>query len=100
MVMPRLVTRRQAAGAIVVAVLSVLCSTGLCIAAVLVHPPIAVDPLVVIACVGFPVLGTWELPPAIAMLRANRRAHSKRRLIANLRQALDQLPETDHPFGH
>jgi hypothetical protein len=97
-VMPRLVTHREAAGTIFVAAVSLLCSAGLCVAALVLHPPAPIIPLLVLACIGFPVLGTWELPPAIAALRARR--ESRRRLIASLRRGLDQLPEIDHPLGH
>ena len=94
----RLPTRRQAASACVLALLSALCSAGLVAAAVLSHPPAAIVPLLVIVCVGCPVFGTWELPPAIAALRARRVSH--RQAIAMLRRSLDQLPEVDHPLGH
>ena len=95
---PRLPTRRQAASACVVALVSALCSAGLFATAVLLHPPGAIVPLLVIVCVGCPVVGTWELAPAITVLRARRDSH--RRAVAMLRRALDQLPEVEHPLGH
>ena len=80
------------------ALVSALCSAGLVAAAIVLHPPTAIVPLLVIVCVGSPVFGTWELPLAIAVLRARRASH--RREIAMLRRALDQLPEVEHPLGH
>jgi hypothetical protein len=94
----RLPTRRQAASVCVFAVVSALCSAGLLAAALVLHPPAAIVPLLVIVCVGSPVFGTWELPLAISVLRARRASH--RREIATLRRALDQLPEVEHPLGH
>ncbi len=92
---PRVFTPRQAVITCVLAALSALCSAGLCAAAVILHPPAGVVPLLVIVCVGCPVFGTWELPHAIAALRAA----SKRRAIATFRRSLEQLPETRHPLG-
>lgn len=96
---PRLRTRTEAASACVVAAVSFACAAGLCVAAVLLHPPVAVVPLLVIACVGCPVLGTWELAPAVAALRNSGRVNN-RRAIANFRRSLAALPETEHPLGH
>jgi hypothetical protein len=97
-VAPRRVTRREAASACVLAVVSALASAGLFAAAVVGHPPAAVIPLLVIVCVGAPVFGTWQLPHAVAALRAPRQHH--RRAIARLRRSLDELPEVEHPLGH
>jgi hypothetical protein len=98
LVAPRLVTRREAAFACVFAAMAVTCSAGLCIAAVLLHPPLGVVPLLVIVCVGTPAIGTWQLPHAVAALRARRVID--RQAIAVFRRSLDQLPETEHPLGH
>jgi hypothetical protein len=94
-----LLTRREAAAACVFAVVAALCSASLCAAAVLMHPPVAVIPLLVLVCVGSPVYGTWRLPYAVAALRAER-GESHRRAIATLRRSLDRLPEVEHPLGH
>jgi hypothetical protein len=94
-----LLSRREAAAACLFAGVAALCSAGLCAAAVLAHPPAAVIPLLVLACVGSPVYGTWRLPHAIAALRAGR-GESHRRAIATLRRSLDRLPEVEHPLGH
>jgi hypothetical protein len=93
-----MLTRRQATAACILAVLAALCSAGLCAAAVLMHPPAGVIPLLVIVCVGSPVYGTWQLPHAIAALRAGRAEH--RHAIASLRRSLDRIPEVEHPLGH
>jgi hypothetical protein len=91
-------TRRQAASACVFATMATACSAGLLVAAVLLHAPAAVVPLLVIVCIGCPVIAAWQLPPAIATLRARRVSH--RQAIAMLRRSLDQLPEVEHPLGH
>jgi hypothetical protein len=96
--MPRLLTRRQVVSALMLAVVSALCSAGLVAAAIVLHPPAAIVPLLVIVCVASPVVGTWELPLALTALRARRAGH--RHAIAMLRRTLDQLPETEHPLGH
>lgn len=95
---PRPRTRREAALACLFAALSLACAAGLCVAAVLLHPPVAVVPPLVIACVSCPVLGTWELAPAVAALRQGR-ADSHRSAIAHFRRSLAALPETEHPLG-
>jgi hypothetical protein len=94
---PRIPTRRQAISTCAFALLSALCSAGLVTAAVLMHPPVAVVPLLVIVCAGCPVFGTWELAPAVAALRAKRLA--RHQAIAMLRAGLAQLPEIEHPLG-
>jgi hypothetical protein len=96
--MPRLLSRRQIVSACMLAVVSALCSAGLVAAAIVLHPPAAIVPVLVIVCVGSPMFGTWELPLAITALRARRAGHHH--AIAMLRRALDQLPETEHPLGH
>ena len=92
-------TRREATAACVFAAVAALCSASLFAAAVLMHPPVVVIPLLLIVCVGSPVYGTWQLPHAIAALRAGR-SESHRRAIASLRRSLDRLPEVEHPLGH
>lgn len=92
-------SRRDAFSVCAMAAVSLACSAGLCVAAVLLHPPVAVVPLLVLVCVGCPVLGTWELAPALASLRHGRRP-SKRAAIAELRRGLAALPEVEHPLGH
>jgi hypothetical protein len=73
--------------AVVVAV-----AVGLLLAAALVPAPAAVLPLVVLVGVGMPMVVAYELPPAVASLRAHRR------LVAAMRRDLARLPETAHPF--
>jgi hypothetical protein len=92
-------TRREATAACVFAAIAALCSASLFAAAVLMHPPAVVIPLLVIVCVGSPVYGTWRLPDAIEVLRAER-GDSHRRAITSLRRSLDRLPEVEHPLGH
>jgi hypothetical protein len=70
----------------------VAAAVGLLLAAALTPAPAAVLPLVVLVGVGMPMVVAYELPPAIASLRANRR------LTTAVRRDLAQLPETEHPF--
>lgn len=86
-------SRRQAVLGCVMAVVVVLVTAGVLLAAVLVPAPTVVLPLVVIACIGCPMLAAWELRDSIAGLRREPRA------VAKLRRSLDRLPETRHPLG-
>lgn len=95
--MPRLRSTREAAFSCVLAAMSLACSAGLLVAAVLEHPPVGIVPLLAIACIGCPVYGTWELPPALVVLRARRT--NRRQTIDRFRRALRELPEIDHPLG-
>jgi hypothetical protein len=70
----------------------VAAAVGLLLAAALVPAPAAVLPLVVLVGVGMPMVVAYELPPAVASLRAHRR------LVAAMRRDLARLPETAHPF--
>jgi hypothetical protein len=79
------------------AVVALLVSAGLCVAAVLAHAPTPVVPFIAVVCVGLPVFGTWDLPSAIGVLRAGRPRRDER-AIARLRRALDELPEVSHPL--
>jgi hypothetical protein len=89
---------RQGAPALVVLlmVLAILSSIGVCMAAVIARAPAAVAPLVALVCVGCPLVAGWEFPAAMKEIAA-RRGHG--RALAGLRQALDRLPETEHPLG-
>jgi hypothetical protein len=88
--------RRQAILVCVSAALVVLMGAGLCSAAILVPAPAAVAPFVATCCVALPILAAWRLPTAIASLRARRPSELS---LAALRRELDELPETEHPFG-
>lgn len=87
--------RRNPRLILLVAVLTVLASLAMCAAAILVPAPAAAVPLVAMMCVGCPMFASWEVPVAIASLRAQR-GH---RALAMLRKSLDQLPEVEHPLG-
>ena len=78
------------------ALLTVLTSIAVCVVAVLAPAPAAALPVVVAICVGCPVFAGWEVPTAIASLRADRAAG---RALDRLRRSLAQLPETEHPLG-
>ena len=80
---------------LLVAALTVLASLAVCAAAILVPAPAAAVPIVALLCVGGPMLASWEVPVALASLRA-RRGH---KALATLRKSLDRLPEVEHPLG-
>lgn len=95
----RVRTRAQSIAVLMVAVVSVAISAGVCVASVLVPAPPGVLPLVVVVCIGAPMFASWDLPPAIASLRADRARRAARGAVAKLRRSLEELPETDHPLG-
>ena|SRR5437763_14555378 len=76
--------------------LAVVAGIAVCVAAVLTPAPAAALPPVVVICVGCPIFGVWDVPAAVARLRAERAGG---RALARLRHGLAQLPETDHPLG-
>ncbi|MBV9684468.1 MAG: hypothetical protein JO046_21935 [Solirubrobacterales bacterium] len=86
---------RQPLLVLLVAAVAVAVSLATCIAAMLVPAPAAAVPLVAVVCVGCPLFASWEVPLAIASLRANR----AEKALASLRKSLDQLPEVEHPLG-
>ncbi|MGZ4278844.1 MAG: hypothetical protein ACXVFN_23330 [Solirubrobacteraceae bacterium] len=93
-------TRRQAIFACAFVVLAALASAGLVTAALLAKAPPAVVPLIAATCVGIPVLASWDLPAALAVLRAGAAERARdARAVAQLRRHLDGLPETPHPHG-
>jgi hypothetical protein len=81
---------------LMVALLTVLVSVGLCVAAILAPAPAMALPLVVTVCVGCPLFAGWQVPVALQCLRADR---SGSRAIRALRRSLKQLPEIQHPLG-
>ena len=78
------------------AAVTVLASVAVCAAAILVPAPPAAVPAVAVLSVGAPMFASWEIPTAIASLRA----HRGNRALAVLRKSLDQLPEVEHPLGY
>ena len=94
-------TRGQAIALCIFAVVTVLACAGLLSAAALVPAPVAVLPLVIAVSIGGPMIATWELRPSLAVLRAHRehkRSAANRRIVAEMRRFLEQLPETKHPL--
>lgn len=79
------------------AALTALLCGGLLIAAALDRAPTALLPIIVAACVCFPMLAAWEAAPSIAALHGRRRI--RRTVMTELRRELDALPETRHPLG-
>jgi hypothetical protein len=77
------------------ALFTVLLSAAVCVGAILAPAPGVAIPLVLAICIGCPVFAAWEVPNALAALRANRAGHA----LAKLRRSLAELPETEHPFG-
>jgi hypothetical protein len=99
--------RREAILLCLSAALAALASAALLTAAALVPAPPVVLPLLVPVCIACPMGAAWELPGAIARLRAERRrdegpAAGRARLdehpLDALRRQLDALPETRHPL--
>ena len=84
---------------VIAAVATAAISAAVCVASVLVPAPAAALPLVVAVCIGAPMFSAWELPGALASLRAERAMRTGRSAMAKLRHSLAQLPETDHPLG-
>jgi hypothetical protein len=79
-----------------VAVVAVLACAGLFAAAALAPAPPAALPLIILVCIGCPVLASWELPVALTVLRNRPRS----RALSDLRRGLAELPETEHPLGY
>ena len=78
------------------ALLTALISAAVCVAAILAPAPGAAIPLVVAICIGCPMFAGWEVPNALAGLRANRAGKA----LSKLRRSLAELPETEHPLGY
>jgi hypothetical protein len=79
------------------AVTFVVCASLMAVA-VIGHAPLAAIPLAVLVCVGCPMVMSWRLPHAIAVIKATRELDDRRALAA-LRRTLARLPETKHPLG-
>jgi hypothetical protein len=104
MTSPSVRVRRQAVAVCLFAALTVLLCGALITAAVLLHPPLVVLPLIVLVGSGCPLAAGCELPKALAALRAARVTRRARReadgqAVAALRRDLEGLPETPHPLG-
>lgn len=100
-VLPRFGARPPARplAVLIVAVMTAALGAAVCVASVLVPAPPDVLPLVVAVCIGCPMFAAWDLPAAVASLRAERARLGARAALARLRRNLDELPETDHPLG-
>jgi short subunit fatty acids transporter len=68
-------------------------------AAVLVPAPAVALPVIAAVCIGLPMVAAFDLPGAIAVLRATRGDALRRRHLTRLRRELQRLPETRHPLG-
>jgi hypothetical protein len=79
------------------AVVTALISAAVCVVAILAPAPAAAIPLVVVISIGCPIFAGWNVPLAVARLRAHGRA--RRDPISQLRASLEQLPEVEHPLG-
>jgi hypothetical protein len=91
-------TRRQAIARCLLAPAIALACGSILAAAMLVPAPAPVLPLVILVCIGYPMLAACELPAAVAVIAATGSAHTRRDLGRLLRE-LDRLPETSHPLG-
>lgn len=96
----RSLSRSQAGVVVLAAVLTILASAAVCVAAVLAPAPPLALPLVVAICIGCPLFACWELPPAVACLRADRARRTAGKALSQLRRRLEQLPEVEHPLGY
>ena len=81
---------------LITAAATTLICAGLCAGAIIAPAPTAVVPLVVVISVGCPIFAVWEVPAAVASLRAER---ERGNALAALRRSLERLPETEHPLG-
>ena len=88
--------RSPPALALVAALLTTLTCAGLCAVAIVGHAPDVVVPLIVAICIGCPMLASWQVPGAVAVLRSRRRGA---RALAQMRRVLAELPDTEHPLG-
>ena len=84
--------RRHVLLTLISVVVTVIVCTGLLGAAVLVPAPPAALALVVLVCIGCPMVAAWELSRVTA-------AQAGPLDLRELRRQLDRLPETQHPLG-
>jgi hypothetical protein len=93
-------TRRHAIAVCAFVALTALMCAGLLSAAALVPAPPSILPLLVVICIGCPMVAACELPGALAALRRPRRVHAlDPGALDTLRRQLESLPETEHPLG-
>ena len=80
--------------------LTTVISAGLMTAAVLVPAPPLVLPLIIVTCIGCPMLAALQLPALAVAVREGRAGGwaPDARLLADMRRYLRQLPETPHPL--
>jgi hypothetical protein len=93
MISVRVPSRLRVVLGCVLALIATVASAGILAAAALEPAPVAALPVVILVCLGCPMLAVWELRPSVAGLRRELRA------VAELRRHLDRLPETRHPLG-
>src|SRR4051812_8089026 len=98
--MPLPTRRRARVVCVYVALTALVCAGVLSVAVLAGAPPLAL-PFIAAICIGCPIMASWDLPMAIAVLRAMRRKDNAIdwRAVAAFRRNLDQLPETQHPLG-
>lgn len=88
--------RRRAVLVCAFSVVGALVCAGLLTVAVLAPAPPAALPFIVFVCIGAPIIASWELAPSVQVLRGPAGAAGA---LNELRESLDQLPETQHPLG-
>ena len=91
---------RQAVLTCALAAVSGIACAGLLTAATLAPAPAAALPLLIVLCIGCPLLAAWELPIAVTVLRLRRKPPLGPDALSELRERLDSLPETEHPLGY
>ena len=94
-----LITPARARLVLLAALVTALISAGVCSLAILAHAPVPAVPLVVAICIGCPLFAAWDVPVALASLRADRAERHRGQALTSLRRSLERLPETDHPLG-
>lgn len=86
-------THRQAIFNLALIAMTLLACTGLLTIAALAPAPPLAQPLIVCLCVGFTAAMAGQAPESLRVVRGSRDA------LGNLRRALDELPEIEHPLG-
>jgi hypothetical protein len=92
-------SHREALATCVFALVTAAACAALMSAAALLPAPPAALPLLVMVCVGCPMLAGWQAAAALPVLRLRRpRRRLDERALVELRRELDRLPETAHPL--
>ena len=86
-------THRQAMANLMLVCLTVFACIAVLTAAAVAPAPEAVQPFIVVLCVGFTTAMAGNAPASLAVVLRSRDA------VERLRRQLDELPEAEHPLG-